>query len=362
MIYYKQQAIMTKPADFHVREKNMKLPFDPGFPRPGDDASLLPLIQDVSARPVFIMGLHRSGTTFLYDSVARCFPMANLSLYHLFYYDRLLKNHQDANETRDRGILNRLFRQLGITDRKLDAVYVDDNMVEEYGWMLRNHSFSMKVTASNRAVLDEMCRKLQYVTPGAQAVLLKNPWDTGNARQILEWFPNARFIYITRAPIYILNSQMNAAISLLTGSQPFQTLLVDNFRTVLGKASLNLAYAGWKLIRGIKALTGDRPFEMVLRPFTALAVEHQLKQYYQDLEDLPAEAVFALDYQSFNERPQEHLRELADFLDLPFVMDPANIKPQPRKGHLKSKLQDYEPRFMDRLKRRIPQLAAPQRT
>ena len=198
MIYYKQQAIMTKPANFHVREKNMKLPFDPGFPRPGDDASLLPLIQDVSARPVFIMGLHRSGTTFLYDSVARCFPMANLSLYHLFYYDRLLKNHQDANETRDRGTLNRLFRQLGITDRKLDAVYVDDNMVEEYGWMLRNHSFSMKVTASNRAVLDEMCRKLQYVTPGAQAVLLKNPWDTGNARQILEWFPNARFIYITR--------------------------------------------------------------------------------------------------------------------------------------------------------------------
>lgn len=335
----------------------MNLPFDPGFPRPGDDASLLPLIQNVAARPVFIMGLHRSGTTFLYDSVARCFPVANLSLYHLFYYDRLLRNHEEGQENRDRQTLNRLFRSLGITDRKLDAVYVDDRMVEEYGWILRNHSFSMKVTASNWHVLDEMCRKLQYVTPGAQAVLLKNPWDTGNARKILQWFPNARFIYITRDPIYILNSQINAAISLLTGSQPFQTLLVDNFKTILGRTSLNLVYAGWKVMRGIKMLTGNRPFEMILRPLTALAVEQQLKQYYQDLEELPPETVYALDYQSFNERPQHHLRELADFLDLPLMMDPEKINPQPRKGHLKSPLQDYEPQFMERLRRQIPQLA-----
>src|SRR5690606_15866575 len=105
----------------------------------------------------------------------------------------------------------------------------------------------------------------QFVTPGAEAVLLKNPWDTGNARNILQWFPNARFIYITRDPIYILNSQINAALSLLSGSQPFQTLLVDNFKTVFGKGGLYLAYGLWKLTRGIKRLTGDRPFEAVIR-------------------------------------------------------------------------------------------------
>ena len=335
----------------------MKLPIDPGFPLPREDAPFLPLIEETVARPVFIMGLHRSGTTFLYDSLARCFPLANLSLYHLFYYDRLLKNHAQGGESRDRQRLNMLFRRLGITDRKLDAVYVDDRMVEEYGWMLRNHSFSMKVTSRNQAFLHEVCRKLQVVTPGAQAVLLKNPWDTGNARNILEWFPNARFIYITRDPLYILNSQINAAISLLSGSQPFQTLLVDNFKTLFGKRSLSAVYAGWKLLRGIKTVTGNRPFEAVIRPFAAKAVERQLAAYYRDLEELPPQSVYALDYQSFNERPGTHLRELAAFLDLPFVSDPDAVKPQPRKGHLKGPLQDYEPRFMNRLKRRIPELS-----
>lgn len=335
----------------------MKLPIDPGFPAPGEDDPFAALIENTLARPVFIMGLHRSGTTFLYDSLARCFPLANLSLYHLFYYDRLLKNHAEGGEHRDRDRLNTLFRRMGITDRKLDAVYVDDRMVEEYGWMLRNHSFSMKVTGRNQALLHEVCRKLQVVTPGAQAVLLKNPWDTGNARNILEWFPNARFIYITRDPLYILNSQINAAVSLLSGSQPFQTLLVDNFKTLLGKQSLSAVYVGWKLLRGIKMMTGNRPFEAVIRPFAAKAVEHQLAAYYRDLEELPRESVYALDYQSFNERPGQHLRELAAFLDLPFVSDPDAITPQPRKGHLKGPLQDYEPRFMNRLKRRIPQLS-----
>lgn len=334
----------------------MNLPIDPNFPLPGEDAPYRSHIDNLAARPVFIMGLHRSGTTFLYDSVARCFPLANLSLYHLFYYDRLLKNHLEGGEAQDRKTLNTLFRRLGITDRKLDAVYVDDRMVEEYGWMLRNHSYSMKVTRRNQAILDEMCRKLQFVTPGAEAVLLKNPWDTGNARSILQWFPNARFIYITRDPIYILNSQINAAISLLSGSQPFQTLLVDNFKTVFGKGGLYLAYGLWKLTRGVKRLTGDRPFEAVIRPFAARAVETQLQAYYRDLEELPAESVYALDYQSFNERPEHHLRELSAFLDLPFVTEPSDIKPQPRKGHLKGHLEDYEPRFMNRLKRRIPQL------
>jgi hypothetical protein len=335
----------------------MKMPFDPGFPRPEEDHFYLSQIRDVVARPVFIMGLHRSGTTFLYDSVARCFPMANLSLYHLFYYHRLLKNHAEGGEARDRQTLNQLFRRMGITDRKLDSVYVDDRMVEEYGWMLRNHSYSMKVTERNRTVLDEMCRKLQYVTPGAQAVLLKNPWDTGNARQILNWFPNARFIYITRDPIYILNSQMNAMLSLLTGSQPFQTLLVDNFKMPFGKRSLQGLYAGWKAVRGVKALTGNRPFETVLRPFIAAAVGHELNNYYSDLEALPPESVYALNYQSFNDRPQEHLQELAEFLNLPFVTPPEAIIPHPRKGHLKPHLQDYEAHFMQKLKRRIPQLA-----
>lgn len=336
----------------------MKLPLDPGFPSVRDDAALLPLIENVPARPVFIMGLHRSGTTFLYDSIARCFPLANLSLYHLFYYGRLLRNHQDGGEPQDRDTLRRLFQQLGITDRKIDAVHVDDDTVEEYGWILRNHSYSMQITAGNRALFDELCRKLRYVTPGARAVLLKNPCDVGNARKILEWFPNARFIYIARDPLYILNSQINAVLSLLRGKQPFLTLLLDNIKTARGRSGLHLVYGVWKLARGIRSVTGDRPFALLLRRAKAHGIENQLNLYFRDLEELPAEAVHVLDYQSFNERPQEHLRQIADFLRLPLLIDPSTIKPKPRTVSMGPQLQDYAPQFWDRLRRKIPQLAA----
>ncbi|MDY6942467.1 MAG: sulfotransferase [Pseudomonadota bacterium] len=336
----------------------MKFPFDPGFPGRHEDDAYLDRLDDIEIRPVFIMGLHRSGTTFLYDSVSKCFPVANLTLYHIFYYDRLLKNAIEGGEESDRATLNRLFRALGITDRKLDSVYVEDTTVEEYGWMLRNRSYQISVSENNKDYFTQICKKLAFLHPEAQAILLKNPWDTGKAKQILEWFPNARFIYITRDPIFILNSQINAALALMTGPQPFQTMLIDDFKVPGDRITKNAIYALWKLVRGIKKVTGDGLYAFILRQICSWTVQKELEGYYRAIEELPAENVFAIDYQNFNEAPKQHLAELQAFLDLPFVTPPDAIIPKPRKGHLNDTLRSYEDRFMKRLSKKIKHFGA----
>lgn len=331
----------------------MRFPIDPGFPGTDEDAQYLHALRDTPVRPIFIMGLHRSGTTFLYDSVAHCFPVANLSLYHLFYYRRLLRNHHEGGESRDRERLNRAFRALGITNRKIDNVWVDDTMVEEYGWLLRQRSYHISIHETNRPFFDEICRKLLYVTPGAQAVLLKNPWDTGNARQILQWFPDARFLYITREPIYLLNSLINAALALTRGAQPFQTMLVDDFRMPGGKATMQGLYGAWKAVRGLRTVVGDRLSATLLRPFAARIIRENLTDYYRDLQELPADRALQLDYRQFTQDPATHMVRIRDFLALPFKADPSEIKPRPRKGHLDPRLAAYEEKFTKMLERRI---------
>ena len=336
----------------------MKFPFDPEFPQKNQDDEFLHELKDVPVKPIFIMGLHRSGTTFLYDSVSKCFPVANLSLYHIFYYHRLMKSHHEGTEAKYRGTLNRLFRGLGITDRKIDAVYVDDKMVEEYGWMLRNESYHISVHETNKDFLKQICQKLLYVNPGAKSVLLKNPWDTAKASDILKWFPEAKFIYITRDPIYILNSQINAALDLMTGTQPFQTMLLDNFKVPGGKAAMTSFYAIWKLVRGIKKVTGNWLYPFIVKQFVKQSLKVDLAGYYRALEELPESSVYQLTYGSFNKDPVGKLKEIQAFLDLPFDDAPESIKPKPRKGHLAEHLQRYEPKLMEILENKLGRSAA----
>jgi len=77
--------------------------------------------------------------------------------------------------------------------------------------------------------LRKSARNCFYVHPGAASVLLKILGILETLNKYWSGFPQARFIYITREPIYILNSLVNAVHALGTGKQPFQTLLVDDF-------------------------------------------------------------------------------------------------------------------------------------
>ena len=133
----------------------MKRPVNANFPAADEDHALLSDITDLPLRPVLIMGLHRSGTTFLYDCVAKSFPVAHLSLYHLLYFDRLLSNKANGKEQEDKDLLNRYFLSRGIRDGNIDGTHIDADAVEEYGFLLRKKSGTFKLADKNAALFTE---------------------------------------------------------------------------------------------------------------------------------------------------------------------------------------------------------------
>lgn len=325
----------------------MEFPSDPHFPVCDEDAEFLSELDALPLRPVFIMGLHRSGTTFLYDCIAKSFPLANLSLYHLFYYQRLLRNHRDGTTRRDVDRLNECFRAQGIEDRKLDSVPVNAEEVEEYGFLLRRHSGSFKLGPDNAALFAQLCQKLLAVQPGSQAVLLKNPWDTGNAAWILKRFPEARFVYITREPIAVLNSMLNALQAYLDGPQAYLEMLLSRDGSRRG---YRLGYAAWQLLRGIKGLLGQSRVARLFRPLLARTVASQVAAYRADLASLPANRAVEIDYAKLVEDPVAVMTQLQSLLDLP-LSGAAQPRAVRQRRDINPVLEGYESRLEQLLSR-----------
>ena len=305
----------------------MQLPIDPKFPDKDEDAALLSSLADQPVRPVFIMGLHRSGTTFLYDSLSRSFPLAHLTLYHLFYFDRLLANHQQHLADVDRQRLDECLRALGIADRHIDQTAVGANEVEEYGFLLRLKSGSFHLSDNNRHIFSILCQKLLAVEPGCSAVLLKNPWDIGNGKWMAEHFPQARFVYISREPIAVLNSALNAVMAYLDGPQPYLELLLGQGR---GRKGYRLGYWVWKLARSLRRLIGQRAMSLLLRPILARQVARQIAAYRNEVAAMPSDKAVEVDYQALVNDPRGTIQRLQPLLDLPLLEGIDELEPRQR--------------------------------
>lgn len=316
-------------------------PVDPAFPAREEDSSYLAQIAALPVRPVFIMGLHRSGTTFLYDCIARCFPVAHFNLYHLFYYDRLLANRAHDLAQRDRDRLNGYLRWRGIADRGLDATAVDADAVEEYGFLLRQRSGTFKLCEQNAALFQQLCQKLLAVQPGSCAVLLKNPWDTGNAQAILRLFPQARFVYITREPMAILNSLINALLSYLDGPQDYLELLLSPGGS---RRSYRWGYLAWIVLRALRRALGRRGTARLFRPLLARSVARQLAVYRAEIGLLPAQSALEVSYDELVAAPAETMVRLQALLGLPLSEDipPMAVR---KRNNLNPALEGYDERL-----------------
>ncbi|RNL67512.1 sulfotransferase family protein [Zhongshania marina] len=316
----------------------MKRPVNANFPAADEDHALLSDIADLPLRPVLIMGLHRSGTTFLYDCVSKSFPVAHLSLYHLLYFDRLLSNKANDKEQEDKDLLNRYFLSRGISDRNIDGTHIDADAVEEYGFLLRKKSGTFKLADKNAALFTHLCKKLLAVQNDTHAVLLKNPWDTGNAKTILKHAPEARFIYISREPIAVLNSMLNALLSYLEGPQDYLEILLDNGR---GRSSYRTGYIAWLLLRGVRKLIGRNNCARLFRRLLAKDVARQVAVYKAEIASLPKNRAIEIDYRTLVADPAATMRSLQALLDLPIKQNQDVIEVK-SSGRLNPILMNYE--------------------
>src|SRR5687767_11464032 len=90
----------------------------------GSDVPLLQRLAGIPVEPVFITGLHRSGTTLLYALLLATQRFNGVTAYHVLRYRQILARHLDGETLQAKAELAEQFRAAGILDRVIDGVQV----------------------------------------------------------------------------------------------------------------------------------------------------------------------------------------------------------------------------------------------
>jgi len=170
---------------------------------------------------VFILGLHRSGTTILYNLLAKFGRYACPSPFHIVTYDTFRRDGLDAAAAL-RPRLEQRFADDGITDRFIDDIHAGVDTPEEYGFVLPGGS-TRPATLSH---LDALCDFLtQTAAADAPGVLLKNPRDALHIDFLMRSYPKAKFIYIHRRPESVLHSRSRELRDLFHSRSAYQAII-----------------------------------------------------------------------------------------------------------------------------------------
>ncbi len=182
---------------------------------------------DPLASPVFILGMHRSGTTLLYEMLTHTGCWNTLWAWHVISFDEIESPDVDLAHSQD-NLLKR-FADAGLETRGVDAVKVQLETKEEYGFILDNRRQGAKITRKNLPLFHQIGKSVQRTFPEQRPLLLKNPWDFGNAPLIKELIPSAKFVYIHRPPEEAVSSMWKFLSQALLKKNEYMAMLSTRY-------------------------------------------------------------------------------------------------------------------------------------
>ncbi len=308
-------------------------------PAVAPDHPYLRLLEGVEFQPVFIMGDHRSGTTLLYQLLnsTGCFNV--VTAYHIIKYDEILANHARGGEQAAKEALGREFAELGLAQRAMDGVEVSPDLPEEYGFRLRDAGPRPFLRPANAASLIELCKKVQRVSNPALPLLLKNPWDFANFMHVNANFPGARFVFLHRDPLHVINSQVKATRALFGDYSVYHGML-DGWYRQLFDQPLRLAVTRWLFSGG---------FGMASRIATR-HVARATRYFLRHVDELAAADYINITYDEVCVHPKASLDAILGFLGLQCEADTAIADMiEPRPIQLEPEIERHRARIRQRL-------------
>jgi len=270
------------------------------------EEELIQELQQVSFQPVFILGLHRSGTSILYKMLVATGTVNPVTAYHVIMYNELLVNHHQGTEDQVKQHLTQLFVEKGQQDRGIDRLKLTADFAEEYGFLLNRKTLRMSLGRKNVALFTEMCKKIQRIAGNDRPILLKNPYDFSNFLCIKQMFPHARFIFIHRHPLKTISSTLNAVKMLLQQKNPYTTLLSHSYDMLYSNPLIRypLRFIFCTIPEcGVVLLTG----------ITTMATSY----YMRNIDKLPQEDYVSISYEELCLHPTETLETIMKKLSLP---------------------------------------------
>jgi hypothetical protein len=270
------------------------------------DAQYLSKLEGITFRPVFIIGLHRSGTTLLHRLLAETGCFNYCSAYHVVNVERLLSDHFTGKAEAGKQALRDEFKRLGLTTRIIDETPAAPESPLEYGFaLMRQTGGRPRITEGTLELFKQTARKLQVTGDPARPLLLKNPWDEIYFLDIKRWFPDAKFVFIHRHPAATLNSQMRAMRSLFEAKNEFAAMTTKMYRDMWARP----------LRRVVARRLGDSPFR-IWEKLLAVQSVRMIKYYLAHFKELPAADCISLRYEDLCKEPDANMQRITDFLGI----------------------------------------------
>ncbi|MGR3319979.1 MAG: sulfotransferase family protein [Candidatus Anammoxibacter sp.] len=269
------------------------------------DSKYISMLKDVDFQPVFIMGSHRSGTSILYKILSTTEHFNIVTTYHIIKYNEIIHNHINQTSDACKEQVNALFEQKQVKNRGIDQIKGSHDMPEEYGFILRNAGYSMKLKPSNLAIFLELCRKIQLTSDTKRILLLKNPWDFLNFLYLKKIFPNSKFIFIHRHPVQIINSQLKAIRSLLNTKNEHLTILMESYDQFFSQP------VRLQITRFLFSSYFNIGLKIVTRNLTSAT-----NFFTKNITLLPQDDYVCIKYESLCEEPELTVKKILNWLKL----------------------------------------------
>lgn len=299
----------------------------------GPDQRHLQVLKDVSFQPIFIIGDHRSGTTLLHRLLAETGCFNYVSAYHVIKYDEVLKNHLEGRTETAKQALMDAFSELGLKNRIIDNVPVTPDAPVEYGFLLRARR--PLITAERLPRFVEICKKVQFVSDPAKPLILKNPWDVLNFLEIHSRFPQARFVFIHRHPLFVMNSQLQAIRSMLQSRNGFAAMIAPWYARLFNNPLQLFA---------VRALASPR-----LGLWERLVGVHAIRMaryFMRHIGAVPATGYVSIRYEDLCQQPDAAMQKILDFL---------RASPKARRSYQDS-IEPRPPKILPEVKKRYDQI------
>ena len=297
------------------------------------DAPYLNLLPEPPESLVFIMGCHRSGTSLLYHLLARSGKVNYISAYDVAHYHELLYNRIHRREEHVRAQLDRYLAALG--DRGTDRLPVSAGYPEEYRFILAEFHIPLSLRADKRTeffgphlterTLDrfaELCRKKQFLNQSLgqeKPLILKNPNDFYcHFMTVCTLLPRARFIFLHRHPLQILNSHLQSFSAALEARSDYYALLDRGYRRLFGVLTINRLAARL-------AMRTEWYARLVMSQFV-----RSFAYYQEQVQRLPPDSYVSLTYEELCRDPEGNIASIGDWLGIDMRIETPEQVAAPR--------------------------------
>ena len=264
----------------------------------------------------------------------------NLTAYHIVNYDNLLFNHINNFEKDSINELNEKFKQKGIDNRIIDDIQVSADYAHEYKYIFINRNYPSKITKRSKKIFEELCKKIRYISENENPLLLKNPDDFNNFLTIKKYYKNAKFIFIHRNPLNVINSMMRASKALFEYKNPYTAMFSKQYDNLFNYPIVLF------LVRKIYA--SSYPPGILNAIYNA---NKNTKYYLKNIRFLSDNDYISIRYEDLCKNPNKIIGDILNYLNIKSEKDFSNYIKQRNlsvsydvkfmEGYIKRKMKEY---------------------